>query len=184
MYRGYESFKNTYVPEVFAITHSKFSCILIYSRYMAPIAKPVLSQKRAAGIAELRKSFMFYCVKRRPHMEPDFRSRLRSGRTSNRGGTGSRSESFTLLPCLTTGSWVHLAYYWTDAWGSFSRIRHQACEADQLSHLHLVSTTRMSGVILPLPYMLFLSVCGRPRLSTKQSVTIRAVKSSIEVLWL
>lgn len=78
---------------------------------MAHIAKPVLSQKRAAGTAKLRKSFTFYCVKRRSHTEPDFRSRLRSGKTSNRGGTGSRGERFSLLPCLTSGSWVHLAYY-------------------------------------------------------------------------
>ena len=77
---------------------------------MAPITKPVLSQKRTAGTAELRKSFTFYCVKHRPHMEPDCRSQLRSGRASNWGGTGSRGESFSRLPCLTTGSWVHLTY--------------------------------------------------------------------------
>lgn len=68
---------------------------------------------------ELRKSFTFYCVRRRPHMEPDYRRRLRSGRASNRGRIDSRGESFSLLPCLTTGSWVHLASYRTDVWGFF-----------------------------------------------------------------
>ena len=78
---------------------------------MAPIAKPVLSQRGLLVQQNVRKSFTFYCVKRRPHVQPDYCRRLRSGRASNRGRTGSRGESFSRFPCLTSGSWVHLASY-------------------------------------------------------------------------
>lgn len=59
----------------------------------------------------VRKSFTFYCVKRKPHVEPDYRSRLQSGKANNRSRTGSKGENFSLLPCLTTGFCVHLASY-------------------------------------------------------------------------